>query len=107
MAPKVFISYRRDDSAGYAGRLYDRLEREFGRDHLVMDVDSIPLGANFVKVLGDAVAECDLLLAIIGPGWLEARDEEGKWRLENSPRLRAHRDWDCVEARHPCHSDPA
>ena len=83
MVSRLFISYRRDDSAGYAGRLYDRLEREFGRDHLVMDVDSIPLGANFVKVLGDEVAKCDLLLAIIGPGWLEARDEEGKRRLEN------------------------
>jgi hypothetical protein len=80
---RLFISYRRDDSAGYAGRLYDRLEREFGRDHLVMDVDAIPLGANFVKVLGDEVAKCDLLLAIIGPGWLEARDEEGNRRLEN------------------------
>ena len=53
---RLFISYRRDDSAGYAGRLYDRLEREFGRDHLVMDVDAIPLGANFVKVLSDEVA---------------------------------------------------
>ena len=83
MVSRLFISYRRDDSAGYAGRLYDRLEREFGRDHLVMDVDAIPLGANFVKVLGDEVAKCDLLLAIIGPGWLEARDEEGKRRLEN------------------------
>ena len=80
---RLFISYRRDDSAGYAGRLYDRLEREFGRDHLVMDVDAIPLGANFVKVLSDEVARCDLLLAIMGPGWLEARDEEGNRRLEN------------------------
>ena len=58
MVSRLFISYRRDDSAGYAGRLYDRLEREFGRDHLViMDVDAIPLGANFVKVLGDEVGE--------------------------------------------------
>ena len=56
MVSRLFISYRRDDSAGYAGRLYDRLEREFGRDHLVMDVDAIPLGANFVKVLSDEVA---------------------------------------------------
>jgi hypothetical protein len=83
VAQKLFICYRRDDSAGYAGRLYDRLESEFGSDHLVMDVDSIPLGANFAKVLDDEVAKCDLLLAIIGPGWLEARDEEGKRRLEN------------------------
>jgi hypothetical protein len=83
MALKVFISYRRDDSAGHAGRVYDRLEREFGRDLLVMDVDSIPLGTNFVKVLGEEVVKCDVLLAIIGPGWLDARDENGKRRLEN------------------------
>ena len=83
MAPKLFISYRRDDSAGHAGRVHDRLQREFGRDLLFMDVDSIPLGTNFVKVIGDEVAKCDALLALIGPGWLDAHDEKGKRRLEN------------------------
>jgi TIR domain len=83
MAPKLFISYRRDDSAGHAGRVHDRLQREFGRDLLFMDVDSIPLGTNFVKVIADEVAKCDALLAIIGPGWLDARDEKGNRRLEN------------------------
>ena len=43
MAPKLFISYRRDDSAGYAGRVHDRLQREFGGNLLFMDVDSIPV----------------------------------------------------------------
>jgi formylglycine-generating enzyme required for sulfatase activity len=83
MARKMFISYRRDDSAGHAGRVHDHLEREFGRDLLFMDVDAIPLGANFVKVLDEEIAACDVLLAIIGPGWLDARDENGKRRLEN------------------------
>ena len=83
MAPKLFISYRRDDSAGYAGRVHDRLQREFGGNLLFMDVDSIPLGTNFVKVLGEEVAKCDTLLAVIGPGWLDARDEKGNRRLEN------------------------
>jgi hypothetical protein len=54
MATKVFISYRRDDSAGHAGRVHDRLEREFGRDLLFMDVDSVPLGVNFVAVLSNS-----------------------------------------------------
>ena len=80
---KLFISYRRDDSAGHAGRVHDRLEREFGRDLLFMDVDAIPLGANFVKVLGEEVAKCDVLLAIIGPNWLELRDEDGNRRVDN------------------------
>ena len=80
---KIFISYRRDDSAGHAGRVHDRLVAEFGRDLLFMDVDAIPLGSNFVKVLKDEVARCDVLLAVIGPHWLDARDKEGQRRLEN------------------------
>jgi hypothetical protein len=83
MASKVFISYRRDDSAGHAGRVHDRLEREFGRDLLFMDVDAVPLGVNFVKVLSEEVAKCDVLLAVIGPNWLNARDEDGNRRLDN------------------------
>jgi formylglycine-generating enzyme required for sulfatase activity len=77
-----FISYRRDDSA-HAGRVNHRLEREFGRDSLFMDVDAIPLSANFVNVVEEQVAKCDVLLAIIGPGWLDARDEKGNRRLDN------------------------
>ena len=84
MAPnKLFISYRRDDSAGYSGRVHDRLQREFGGNLLFMDVNSIPLGVNFSKVLVEEVAKCDVLLAVIGPGWLDARDEKGHRRLEN------------------------
>ena len=83
MATKVFISYRRDDSAGHAGRVHDRLDQEFGRDLLFMDVDAVPLGVNFVKVLSEEVAKCDVLLAVIGPNWLNARDEDGNRRLDN------------------------
>ena len=83
MAPKIFISYRRDDSAGHAGRVHDRLQRAFGRDLLFMDVDSVPLGTNFVEVLAEEINKCDALLAIIGPGWLDARDEKNQRRLEN------------------------
>jgi hypothetical protein len=79
----LFISYRRDDSAGYSGRVHDRLQREFGRNLLFMDVDSIPLGTNFIKALGEEIAKCDALLAVIGPGWLDARDENGHRRLGN------------------------
>jgi formylglycine-generating enzyme required for sulfatase activity len=83
MTAKVFISYRRDDSAGQAGRVHDRLAQEFGHDLLFMDVDTIPLGADFIKVLREEVARCDVLLAIIGPNWLNVRDEEGNRRLDN------------------------
>ena len=63
MAAKVFISYRRADSAGYSGRVMDRLDRELGRDLVFMDVDAIPLGTNFSKVLHQEVAKCGVLLA--------------------------------------------
>src|SRR5262245_25869679 len=84
MAAKVFISYRRGDSAGHAGRVHDRLERELGRDLLFMDVDAIPLGSDFVDVLSNEVAKCNVLLAIIGPNWLDARDESGNRRLASN-----------------------
>jgi F-type H+-transporting ATPase subunit c len=52
---RIFISYRRDDSAGYAGRIYDRLVAHFGEDALFMDVDAIEAGLDFVEVLENAV----------------------------------------------------
>jgi formylglycine-generating enzyme required for sulfatase activity len=83
MTGKVFISYRRDDSAGHAGRVHDRLQLEFGRDLLFMDVDAVPLGVNFIKILREGVAECDALLAVIGPNWLDLPDKEGNRRLDD------------------------
>jgi hypothetical protein len=83
MATRVFISYRREDSAALAGRVHDRLRSEFGRHALFMDVDTVRLGVDFAKVLHDEVAKCDVLLAVIGPNWLNARDEEGNRRLDD------------------------
>ncbi|MET3993736.1 hypothetical protein ABID65_005391 [Bradyrhizobium sp. S3.9.2] len=65
------------------GRLSDRLVREFGADNVFLDFSSIPLGANFVERLTKEVHTCDALLAVIGPDWLDVRDEEGKRRLDN------------------------
>jgi hypothetical protein len=80
---KIFLCYRREDSGGYAGRIQDQLAQALGSDVLFMDVDAIPLGANFVRVLHDEVAKCEVLLAVIGRNWLDARDERGNRRLEN------------------------
>jgi TIR domain len=82
---RVFICYRREDSGASAGRIQDRLERELGRDHLFIDVDGIPLGVNFVKVLHEEVARCGVLLAVIGPNWLDVRDEDGTSRRLDNP----------------------
>ena len=84
MSSKVFISYRRSDSAGYAGRLMDRLKTELGQDLLFMDVETIPLGSNFEKVLHEEIGKCHVLLALIGPTWCDARHENGKRRLDDA-----------------------
>ena len=80
--PKIFISYRRADSRKDAGRIYDRLVEAFGKDNIFKDVDSIPLGKDFRGVLREAVAQCDVQLAIIGKQWLQIKDEQGQRRLD-------------------------
>lgn len=66
----VFLSYRREDSADVAGRIYDRLALAFGQDQVFKDVDSIPLGVDFRDHLLQVVGRCDVLLAVIGDHWL-------------------------------------
>ena len=80
--PKIFISYRRDDNADMAGRLYERLEKQFGRENLFMDIDTIPLGVDFREHLQSAVGQCDVLLAVIGRNWF-GRTAEGSRRLDD------------------------
>jgi hypothetical protein len=83
MSGGIFISYRRDDAKHAAGRLMDRLEKNYRREQLFIDVDGIEPGLNFVRALSEKVEACDVLLAIIGPEWLDARDETGQRRLDN------------------------
>ena len=83
MADKIFINYRREDSIGTAGRLRDRLAEAFGEENLFMDVDNIPAGVDFVADLNNQVAACRVFLAVIGPNWLDAKDESGVRRLDN------------------------
>ena len=64
--PRIFISYRRDDTLPYAGRLCEVLAQEFGRDHVFMDIDSIRPGREFAIVLQEAIGSCDLLLVLMG-----------------------------------------
>lgn len=78
----VFISYRREDSPGHAGRVFDRVRARFGAD-VFMDVTAIDAGADFVDAIEQAVGTCDVLLAIIGPQWVGATDAAGGRRLQN------------------------
>ncbi len=79
----VFISYRREDVPGQAGRLYDRLSQRFGESRVFMDVDSIDIGVDFVAVLEAAVVSCEVMLVLIGPRWAPAPDVGGKSRLDD------------------------
>jgi len=67
---QVFISYRREDSAGHAGRLHDSLRSHFGADHVFMDLSDIDSGTNFVEVIQGAIRSSDVVLAVIGKQWL-------------------------------------
>lgn len=80
---RIFISYRREDSAYPAGWLFDRLAERFGAERIFKDVDSIELGDDFVEEIEDAVGQTDVLLALIGEKWLTVADEQGSRRLDD------------------------
>jgi hypothetical protein len=83
MTGGVFISYRREDSGGYAGRIFDRLVSRLGRENVFFDVDAIPLGRDFVEVLTENIGRCDALLAVIGKNWTTIADAEKRRRLDD------------------------
>ena len=73
----VVISYRRSDSPDTTGRIYDRLVDAYGCEHVFKDVDSIPFEVDFREHLGLMVGQCGVLIATIGDGWLNARNDQG------------------------------
>jgi TIR domain len=77
----VFISYRREETAGHAGRLYDALAERFGQDSVFMDVE-LPPGIDFIEHITEAVGSCDVLLAVIGPRWTTITGADGTRRIE-------------------------
>lgn len=81
--PSVFITYRRADTAGHAGRLADRLKSEFGASNVFMDVDAIVFGQDFTKRIEEGVGSCDVLLVLIGDQWLTVKDDAGRRRLDD------------------------
>ena len=79
----IFISYRRNDTEGEAGRLFDDLVSEFGENSVFMDVAAIEAGRDFRKVIDESVSTCGVLLAIIGKNWVDAKDDNGQRRLDD------------------------
>lgn len=80
---RYFVSYRRDDAPGHAGRLYDGLALKYGEDRVFMDVNRVLPGEDFVERLDAALGQSDALIAVIGPGWIDARDRLGRRRLDD------------------------
>jgi len=82
--PSIFLSYRREDTAGHAGRLFDRLREHYGHAHVFWDVSgSIEPGEPFDESIERAVGGCDALLAVIGNRWLTSAGPDGSRRLDD------------------------
>lgn len=81
--PSVFVSYRRDDSAGFAGRLTDALEHRLGADSVFRDVNDIAAGADFGAAIEHSLRQVQAVLVVIGPHWIGAADARGR-RLEQA-----------------------
>ena len=79
---KIFISYRREDSEGFARSLFQSLVARFGKDHVFMDVEAIGLGVDFVEAIDSSLADCGVLLVLIGTQWVSCTDGDGQRRLE-------------------------
>lgn len=80
---RIVLNYRRDDTGGHAGRLYDALSERFGDDHVFIDIDAIEPGTDFAEMIDRAVGSCDAFLALIGKRWLTATDAAGRRRLDS------------------------
>ncbi len=80
---RVFINYRRSDSAAYAGRLFDNLTNALGKDSVFRDIDSIDIGTNFEGVIKHSLSNADAVIVIIGPTWVRTPDDSGRPRIED------------------------
>jgi TIR domain-containing protein len=80
--PRIFLNYRREDTRGYAGRLYDRLSHRFGEEQIFRDIDAIPPGLDYAEEIDRLVSQCDLMLVLIGESWLSVHGAGGRRRLE-------------------------
>jgi hypothetical protein len=79
----IFISYRREDTAGETGRLYDHLVDRYGEDNVFRDIDAIRPGSNFVKRIEGVIESAGAVVAVIGRDWLTSTDRSGKRRLDS------------------------
>jgi len=84
---KIFLNYRREETSGHAGRLYDRLSQHFGPDNIFMDLDTLKPGVDFAQDIDQAVGQCEVMVSLVGKSWLVLPDEIG------APRIKNPEDW--------------
>lgn len=82
MSGGIFISYRRDDTRQAAGRLADDLAEAFGGERIFRDIEKIEIGVDFTQALEKALAECEVMLVLIGRQWSSIADGQGRRRLD-------------------------
>ncbi|MFT3946326.1 MAG: toll/interleukin-1 receptor domain-containing protein [Agriterribacter sp.] len=87
---KVFISYRVQDTSADTGRLVDSLKQVFYEDQVFMDIEKLEPGVDFRVALAKSLETCDVLFAVIGPGWI-GTDKNG------NPRIKHAEDWVRIE----------
>ena len=80
--PRIFISYRREDAAFETTAVHEKLATEFGPENVFLDVDNIPAGQDFRKIIRKSVQDCDVLIAVVGERWLGAAAASGQRRLD-------------------------
>jgi hypothetical protein len=83
----VFLCYRREDSAGDTGRLHDRLTAIYGEDAVFIDIDSVPVGVDFVDHINEQLTACAVMLVVIGKSWVVATDGKGRRRIDRADDL--------------------
>jgi hypothetical protein len=80
--PDIFVSYRRDDTQGWVGRLARVLQESFPHAQVFYDIATIRPGEDFPTVLEQALSSCQTMLVLIGPRWLSAQTAEGRRRID-------------------------
>jgi len=83
---RIFICYRREDSSGHAGRLYDRLGARFG-DDVFMDIDAIGPGVDYARLIDETIDTVEAVIVVIGHQWLSSTDANGSRRLDDPEDL--------------------
>ncbi|HJQ91623.1 MAG TPA: toll/interleukin-1 receptor domain-containing protein [Acidimicrobiia bacterium] len=83
---RIFICYRREDSSGHAGRLYDRLGARFG-DEVFMDIDAIGPGVDFARLIDETIDTIEAVIVVMGQEWLSSADADGSRRLDDPEDL--------------------